>query len=435
MSETASHPPRKAAAAFILVTVFLDMLSIGIIIPVLAPLMMKVGHLDISQAGMWMGIFGAAWGLAQFIFSPIQGGLSDSIGRRPVVLASNFGTGCDYLLMALAPSLWWLLAGRIISGITSASISTAYAYMSDVTAPENRAKVYGLMGAAFGIGFVVGPSLGGILGGGMHLPFLTAIGLDFLNFNGNPHLPFFVASGLSLCNFVYGYFVLPESLPKEKRKRFNIRTANPLGAFKFLARSAQVLRLSVMYLLMMFAQSVFPTTMVLYADYRFHWGPTQVGLMLAAVGICSAVVQAGLTGLFVKRFGERKTMFIGLFAGLVAFAGYALAPNWIVFVCILPIGSLWGLATPNIQSLMTSKVDPKEQGTLQGANMSLSAMSTIFAPLAFGFMLSAVTRVGVPVIFSGAAFGLAALFMLFGLILATGVSQSLKIENAYGGEH
>ncbi len=386
---------RKAAAAFILVTVFLDMLSIGVIIPVLPNLIKGFLSGSVSDAGAWTGLFGAAWGLAQFIFSPIQGGLSDSIGRRPVVLASNFGTGCDFLLMALAPNLWWLLA--------------------DVTEPHNRAKVYGLMGAAFGVGFIVGPSLGGVVG---------AI---------NPHYPFYLAAVLSLLNFTYGFFVLPESLPKDKRKPFNIRTANPLGAFKFLARSAQVLRLSLMYLMMMFAQSVFPTTMVLYAGYRFHWGPKEVGLMLGAVGICSAVVQAGLTGIVVKTLGERKTMWIGLICGLVAFAGYGLAPNWEAFVAFLPIGALWGLATPNIQSLMSSKVDPKEQGTLQGANMSLSAMATIFAPLAFGFTLSAVTKAGVPLILSGAAFLLAAVFMLFSLVLATGVKQSLKVESSYGG--
>ncbi|WP_050808321.1 MFS transporter [Asticcacaulis biprosthecium] len=260
----------RAAAPFILVTVFLDMLSIGVIIPVLPRLIEDfVG--SISAAGLWTGIFGSAWGLAQFIFSPIQGGLSDSIGRRPVVLFSNFGTGVDFLFMALAPGLWWLLVGRIVSGMTSASISTAYAYMSDVTPPEKRASIFGMMGAAFGIGFVVGPSLGGVLGEfGTHVPFLVEHGWE-------DRLPFLFAAGLSLLNFVYGWFVLPESLAKDKRKPFSFRTSNPLGAFKFLAKSAQVLRLSVMYLLMMFAQSVFPTTTVLFCAYRFGWGRLKWG--------------------------------------------------------------------------------------------------------------------------------------------------------------
>lgn len=406
----------KAAAPFILVTVFLDMLSIGIIIPVLPKLILGFLHGSVSAAGLWTGIFGAVWGLAQFLFSPLQGSASDAFGRRPVVLASNLGLGLDYLLMALAPNLWWLLAGRIVSGMTAASVSTAYAYISDVTAPEKRAGVFGLMGAAFGVGFIVGPSLGGVLGG-----------ID-------PHLPFYVASGLSLANFAYGFFVLPESLPKAQRKPFSFRAANPLGALRFLARSAQVLRLAVMYLLMMFAQSVFPTTMVLYADYRFGWGPTQVGLMLGAVGLLSAIVQGGLTGVIVKKLGERRTMLLGLICGAVAFAGYALAPNWILFVACLPIGSLWGLTMPNIQSLMTAKVDPQEQGRLQGATMSMASMATVIAPLVFGGILAAVTRAGVPVLLSGAAFALAALFLLAGIWMAMGVTPVLKTEAAYPGE-
>ena len=426
MPETPAAP-RKAAAAFILVTVFLDMLSIGVIIPVLPNLIMSFLGGSVSEAGLWTGIFGAAWGLAQFVFSPIQGGLSDAIGRRPVVLASNFGTGVDFLFMALAPGLWWLLIGRIISGITSASISTAYAYMSDVTAPEKRAGVYGLMGAAFGVGFVVGPSLGGILGGGLHW--------GIIQFDGNNHYPFFFAAVLSLCNFLYGLFVLPESLPKEKRKPFSFHTSNPLGAIKFLARSAQVMRLSLMYFLLMFGQSVFPTTMVLYAGYRFGWGPTEVGLMLAVVGILSAVVQGGLTGVITKWIGERKAMYIGVVASLIAYTAYGLAPNWQVFVGFICIGCFGGLAMPNIQSLMSSKVDPKEQGTLQGANMSLSTMGNIVSPLIFGYVLSVVTKPGVAMLWSGAAFLVAAFCTLLCLWLATGVTQSLKVEKAYGGEH
>ncbi len=403
-----SPSPRKAAAVFILVTVFLDMLSIGIIIPVLPQLIKGFLGGSVSEAAVWTGIFGAAWGLAQFIFSPVQGALSDSIGRRPVVLASNFGTGVDYLLMALAPNLWWLLAGRIISGITAASISTAYAYMSDVTAPEGRAKVFGLMGAAFGIGFVVGPGLGGPLG------------------SINPHLPFFVAAGLSLLNFLYGFFVLPESLPKDKRKRFEPHAANPVGAIRFLARSGQTLRLAAMNLLMMFAHSVFPTTFVLFAGYRFGWGPAEVGYCLAGVGVLSAIVQAGLTGIIVKAIGEVRTMYLGIFCGVISFTGYALAPDWTVFVAFMPVGAMWGLTTPNIQALMSGWVAPQEQGTLQGANMSLSAMATIFAPLAFGSVLSYVTHPTVAKMFSGASFLLAATFVLLGLLLAFGVKAAPK---------
>lgn len=413
-----SNPPkaRKAAAAFILVTVFLDMLSIGIIIPVLAPLVLKFTGGNVPTAGLWIGIFGAAWGLAQFLFSPVQGAASDALGRRPVVLASNLGTGLDYLLMALAPNLWWLLVARIISGCTAASVSTAYAYMSDVTPPEGRAKVFGLMGAAFGVGFVVGPGLGGVLGG------------------INEHLPFYVAAALSLLNFCYGFFILPESLPKEKRKRFEPHAANPIGAIRFLSRTGQTFRLASMNLLMMFAHSVFPTTFVLYAGYRFGWGPTEVGLCLGAVGILSAIVQAGLTGMFVKRFGERTTMYIGLVCGLISFVGYGASPSWEIFVAFMPFGALWGLTTPNIQALLSRHVDPSEQGTLQGSNMSLSAMATIFAPLLFGWVLSYVTHPQMPRTFSGASFLVAGFFVLLGLLLALGVHKPAAAQTPEASE-
>jgi len=437
----------KAAAPFILVTVFLDMLCIGIIIPVLPQLIKSFLGGSVSMAGMWTGIFGCAWGLAQFAFSPIQGGLSDHFGRRPVVLASNFGTGVDLMFMAFAPGLWWLFAGRIISGMTAASISTAYAYMSDVTEPHQRGKVFGWMGASFGIGFIMGPTLcSGLilvapavaawLGGlGHGLP-ASGVGGWLSHFGAHPdivvqRLPFVVAGMLSLINFLYGFFVLPESLSPDKHKPFSFHTANPLGAAKFLARSSEVLRLAVMYLMIYFAQSVFPTTFVLYAGYRFNWGPPQVALCLAGVGVLTAIVQAGLTGMIVKQVGERKAMFIGLGCGAVAFIGYALAPVWWVFVAFLPIGALWGLAGPNIQALMTAKVDPKEQGTLQGANTSLSSIANIVAPLVFGSLLAYVTRPGSALVFSGACFGLAALCLLLNVWLGLGVKQSLKQSSAY----
>jgi len=440
----------KAAAPFILVTVFLDMLCIGIIIPVLPQLIKSFLGGSVSQAGLWTGIFGFAWGLAQFVFSPIQGGLSDHFGRRPVVLASNFGTGVDLMFMAVAPNLWWLLAGRIISGMTAASISTAYAYMSDVTEPHQRAKVFGWMGASFGVGFIMGPTLcAGLmlaapavaawLGAVAHAMPASGFGDWLSHFATHPdivvqRLPFVVASLLSLTNFLYGFFVLPESLSPEKHKPFSFHSANPIGAVTFLARSGEVLRLAVMYLMIYFAQSVFPTTFVLYADYRFHWGPPQLALCLAAVGVLTAVVQAGLTGMIVKAFGERKAMFIGLGCGAVAFIGYALAPVSWVFVAFLPIGALWGLAGPNIQALMTAKVDPKEQGTLQGANTSLSSAANIVAPLVFGSLLSYVTRPGASIVFSGACFGLAAVCLLLNMWLGLGVKQSLKRSGAYPGE-
>ncbi len=401
-------PRRQAAAAFILVTVFLDMLSIGIMVPVLPQLIKSFLNGSVPAASLWTGIFGMAWGIAQFVFSPIQGGLSDSIGRRPVILASNFGTGVDYLLMAVAPNLWWLLVGRVISGITAASVSTAYAYMSDVTPPEGRAKVFGMMGAAFGVGFIVGPVFSALMG------------------HEDPHRPFYFAAALSLANFLYGFFVLPESLAPDRRRHFSIHAANPLGAIRFLSRSKQVLRLAGMNLLMMFAQSVYATTFVLYAGYRFGWGTRQIGFCLSAVGILTALVQGGLTGIIVKKLGERRTMYLGLVSGIIAFTGYGLMPTWQSFVCFMPIGALWGLTTPNIQALMSTHIDATEQGTLQGANTALSSMSTIFAPLLFASVLAYVTRSDVPRMFSGASFLVAGLFVVAGLILGLGVHARVK---------
>ena len=440
----------KAAAPFILVTVFLDMLCIGIILPVLPDLITSFLGGSISAAGLWTGIFGCAWGLAQFIFSPIQGGLSDHFGRRPVVLASNFGTGVDLMFMAFAPGLWWLLVGRVISGMTAASISTAYAYMSDVTEPHQRAKVFGWMGASFGIGFIMGPTLSaglalvapqvaamlGVIGHGMGT---SAFPSWVASFSLHPdvvvqRLPFVVAGLLSLINFLYGFFVLPESLSPEKHKPFSFHLSNPIGAIKFLARSAEVLRLACMYLMIYLAQSVFPTTFVLYAKYRFGWGRPEVAGCLAVVGVLTAIVQAGLTGLIVKKVGERKAMFIGLICGAIAFIGYAFAPTAWIFVLFLPIGAFWGLAGPNIQALMTAKIDPKEQGTLQGANTSVSSAANIVAPLAFGALLAYVTRPGAPIVFSGACFALAALFMALNFWLGLGVKQSLKVAPVHEKE-
>ncbi len=446
MSED-NHKKLKAAAPFILVTVFLDMLCIGIILPVLPQLITSFLGGSVSAALLWTGIFGCAWGLAQFVFSPIQGGLSDHFGRRPVVLASNFGTGVDLMFMAFAPGLWWLFAGRVISGMTAASVSTAYAYMSDVTEPHQRAKVFGWMGASFGVGFIMGPSLSagltlvapefaawlGALG---HSLPGSGVGAWLSHFGAHPdivvtRLPFVVAGLLSLINFLYGFFVLPESLSPEKHKPFSFHATNPIGAVKFLARSGQVLRLAGMYVMIYLAQSVFPTTFVLYAKYRFNWGLPEVAGCLAVVGVLTAIVQAGLTGIIVKRVGERKAMFIGLICGAIAFVGYGFAPTPLIFLLFLPIGAFWGLAGPNIQALMTAKVDPKEQGTLQGASTSMSSVANIVAPMIFGFLGSYVTRPGMPVVLSGACFGLAAIFMVFNMWLGLGVKQSLKRAPGY----
>src|SRR5438270_9826324 len=280
MSEQASTavaddkpPVRSGAAAFIFVTILLDMFALGLVMPVLPKLVESFVANDTARAARIFGLFGTAWALMQFFFSPVLGALSDRFGRRPVVLLSNLGLALDYILMALAPSLAWLFIGRVISGITSASISTAFAYIADVTPPEKRAAVFGKIGAAFGAGFILGPAIGGLLGG-----------MD-------PRLPFWVAAGLSFANALYGLLILPESLPPERRSPFHWKSANPMGALHLLRSDRVLAGLSVVNFLAQVAHVVLPSTFVLYTTYRYGWDPRTVGLTLAMVGICTMAVQ------------------------------------------------------------------------------------------------------------------------------------------------
>ena len=288
--------PRKAAVIFIFITVTLDMLALGLIAPVLPKLVLDFLGGDAPNAAKMFGIFGTVWALMQFIFSPVLGVLSDRFGRRPVILLSNLGLGLDYIVMALAPTLGWLFLGRVISGITAASISTGTAYVSDVVPPEKRAGAFGMIGAAFGVGFVLGPALGGLLG------------------NSDPRLPFWVAGGLSLANAIYGYFVLPESLPPEKRQAFTLRRANPVGALVLLRSHPELFRLAVIQFIGYVAHEVF-NVWALYTIFRYAWKEGTIGLSLALVGACSIVISAGMVKPIVARLGERRTLYIGQFFG------------------------------------------------------------------------------------------------------------------------
>src|SRR5689334_3470378 len=292
---------RSGAAAFIFVTILLDMLALGLIIPILPKLVESFVDNDTATAARIFGLFGTAWALMQFLFSPILGALSDRFGRRPVVLLSNFGLALDYVLMALAPSLSWLFIGRIIIGITSASISTAFAYIADITAPHKRAAVFGKIGVAFGAGFILGPALGGLLG------------------DSDPRLPFWVAAGLSFANALYGYFILPESLPQERRSPWRWKSANPVGALRLLASDRILAGLSIANFFGQLAHVALPSVFVLYATYRYGWDSKTVGLTLAIVGICSMVAQGTAIGPIVNRFGERRALALGLACGAAGF--------------------------------------------------------------------------------------------------------------------
>ena len=386
---------RRGAVAFIFVTVVLDMLALGIIVPVLPKLVLAFEGGDSAHAATIYGLFGTIFAAMQFLFAPLLGALSDRFGRRPVVLLSNFGLGIDYIVMALAPSVAWLLVGRVVSGICGASYTTAGAYIADVTPPEKRAASFGLMSAAFGVGFVVGPAVGGLVG------------------SIDPRLPFWVAAAMSLANALYGLVILPESLPLERRAPFEWRRANPVGSLHLLRGHAAVLGLAAMWFLSDVAHEVMPSTFVLYTDHRYAWDARTVGLSLAAVGLSSAVVGAGLVGRVVARLGERRSLLVGQGFGAAGFAVAGLATTGVLFCTSIPILAMWGLWRPAAQAVMTSRVDPTEQGRLQGALAGLQGIAFMIGPVLFTFTFAMAIRGGWSL--PGAPFLLAALMVAVAL--------------------
>ncbi|GAA2830299.1 DHA1 family tetracycline resistance protein-like MFS transporter [Aminobacter aminovorans] len=395
MSITGSR--RQAAIAFIFVTAVLDIVAMGIIIPVLPSLIEEFAGSN-ADAGWINGVFIALWAFMQFVCSPIIGSLSDRYGRRPVILLSTAGLAADYVLMALAPNLWWLALGRIVAGITSSSFTTVFAYMADITPPEGRARAYGLIGAAFSAGFVAGPLMGGFLG------------------EISPRAPFWVAAAMSGLAFLYGAFVLPESLPREKRMSFSWRRANPFGAMMLLRSHPELTGLAAVTFVLHFAHHVFSAVFVLYAAYRYNWHAWEVGTLLAMVGVLDMIVQGLIVGPAVKRFGDRTTMVFGLFAGAFGIACMGLAPSGFWFSLAIIPNALWGLAMPTTQSLMTQRVSEFEQGQLQGANMSVASIAGVASPLFFGAVYAWTVRDGTLMPYPGLAFYLAAV-VLFGAAL------------------
>ena len=391
---------RRAALAFIFVTILVDVLAFGLIIPVLPQLLKKISGGVLAEATVWHGLFATGFMVMQFFFSPIQGALSDRFGRRPVILVSNAGLALDFVIMAMANTLPLLFIARLVSGATSASFSTANAYIADVTPPEQRAAAFGRLGMAFGIGFTVAPVMGAWLG---------AVDL---------HLPFWVAAGLCAANFCYGWFVLPESLPPERRVPFEWRRANPLASLKLLRAHPELFGLAGVSFLMSMAHLVYPTTFVLYADYRFGWGLDMVGWTLLLVGLLTIVVQGGLIGRISRAFGDRRTLLLGAAAGGIGFTGYALAPTGYWFWAAMPIAALWAISGPAAQALMTSRVSASEQGRLQGAIGSLNSIAGILGPTLFTQTLAAVAVNEVRGPLAGATFWLAAGLVSLGGLLA-----------------
>ncbi len=386
---------------FILVTVFIDVLGIGIIIPVLPELVKDFAGGSTASAARWYGLLASVYGVAQFVFAPLLGALSDRVGRRPVILASLFGLGVDYVVMGLSPSIGWLFAGRLLAGVLGASITTAHAYVADVSAPSDRAKNFGLVGAAFGLGFVFGPALGGLLGG-----------LDV-------RLPFFAAAALALVNWLYGFFVLPESLPAEKRDDFRWAKANPVGTLQVLRSYPLVRGLAVAFVFIVLGQRGLETVWVLYTGHKFGWDELANGLSLALVGVMAAVVQGKLVQPVVGRLGERRAILGGLGVAVATFLGYGLATEGWMLVAFIVLGSIGGVAGPAIQGLVAGAVDPREQGKVQGGLQSVMSLTGIFAPMIFaGGLFSYFTSADAPFELPGAPFLLgaamyvAALFVL-----------------------
>jgi MFS transporter, DHA1 family, tetracycline resistance protein len=372
---SSARSPRQAAFGFIFASALMNSISFGLMIPILPNLIKQFTGGDTAAASEWNVLFATTWGVMQFVFGPILGVLSDRWGRRPVLLISLFGLAVDFLFMALAPSLSWLFIGRVINGMTAASFSTAGAYVADVTPPQNRAKAFGWLGSAFSFGFLIGPALGGLLA------------------QQSLRLPFFVAAALTTLNWVYGLFVLPESLAPERRiARFDWRRANPIGSLNFLRAHSELLDLAFINFLFYLAQNVLPSIFVLYAGYRYHWTPLVMGLTLMGTGALGVGVQLLLVGPIVSRIGERNTLLVGALGGAIGFALYGFAPTGWIYLASAPIFALMNLMQPGLQGLMTRRVGPQEQGQLQGANQSLQGIGSILGPLVFGTLFAWAVR-------------------------------------------
>ena len=405
---------RRAALGFIFVTVLLDMLAFGVAAPTLPKLISDFLGGNTARASEYLGFFITTFALVQFVFSPVLGLLSDRFGRRPVILLSNFGLAVDYIIMALAPSLNWLFLGRALAGLSASSIPTATAYISDVTEPEKRSKAFGLLGAAFGVGFVVGPAVGGWLG------------------QHDPRLPFWVAAAASLLNACYGFFVLPESLAPERRQpRFQWRNANPLGSLKLLRRHTELLGLAAVNFLGYVAHEVYLTVWILYVMYRFAWDQRMVGVGLAVVGIFSIICSAVLVGPVVAKLGERRALLAGLFCAALGFAMYGWANSVAAFFIAIAINSLWSLAGPTSQSLMTQRVSSSEQGELQGAIASIRGIAMIIGPqifaVTFAYFIAPERKM------PGAPWYLASSLLIVSFAIAWAVAKDTKDQDSISG--
>ncbi len=427
--------PRKAAIAFILVTLFIDILGIGIIVPVLPELVKELVYTDpvaavetldgepiesvttsenqlsFSRAGRYVGVIGATYALMQFLCAPVMGSLSDRFGRRPIILISLFGLGIDYLIQGFAPNIWWLFVGRLLAGVMGASFTTANAYIADVSTDETRARNFGFVGMMFGLGFTIGPALGGFLGG------------------FSLRLPFFFAAGLALLNCLYGFFVLPESLPQDKRSQFSLKHANPLGTLKRLRVYPMVAGLAVVFVCKSLAQRGLENVWVLYTGFRFGWDASTNGLALGLVGVMAVIVQGGMVRPIIRRFGERNAVIFGTAISAISFLGYGLANQGWMVPWIIVFGAFGGVAGPAVQSLVTSTVDETDQGKIQGALTSLTSLTNIIAPILFNTVLfSYFISSKAPVSIPGAPFFVGCVLLVASIFIAARVFRKFPAD-------
>ena len=390
---------KSAAMGFIFITLLIDITGMGIIIPVIPKLIEELINGDISEASKYGGWLSFAYAFVQFICAPLVGNLSDKYGRRPIILISLFGFSIDYIFLALAPSIAWLFVGRIIAGITGASITTASAYIADVSTDADRAKNFGLIGAAFGLGFIIGPVLGGVLG------------------QYGARVPFYAAAALCMVNFLYGYFVLPESLPKEKRREFSWKKANPVGSFRFLQKHPKILKLTLVLILVYIGGHALQSNWSYYTMYKFKWEEKDVGISLGVIGLLTGLVQGVLIRYTTKWLSERKSIVIGIALYAIGMLLFAFASeSWMMLLFLIPY-CLGGICGPSLQSFITKSVLPNEQGELQGALTSLMSATAIVGPPLMNQLFYYFTHKEAPFQFPGAPFFLGFVLMLISVII------------------